>query len=52
MSAIANFSYTVNENKTHEFGTGNSNIKFKQILDSKLIWQTNCQKQFQELINE
>lgn len=36
-------------NEPHEFGTGNSDIKFKTTLDSDLIWQTNCQKQFQEL---
>ncbi|MCG7536351.1 UDP-N-acetylglucosamine 2-epimerase [Pseudoalteromonas sp. OOF1S-7] len=36
----------------HEFGSGNSDVKFKQILDSKLVWQINCQKQFQELTNE
>jgi UDP-N-acetylglucosamine 2-epimerase (hydrolysing) len=40
------------EYEPHEFGTGNSDIKFKQILDSDLVWQTNCQKQFQELTNE
>ena len=32
-----------------EFGSGQSDKKFIEILDSKTIWETPCQKQFQDI---
>jgi len=33
----------------HHFGTGESDLMFLALLDSKDIWNISCQKQFQEL---
>jgi UDP-N-acetylglucosamine 2-epimerase (hydrolysing) len=33
----------------HCFGDGNSDKLFKQILDSDVMWEIDCQKQFQEI---
>ena len=52
INSIKNCSEGMNKKRVHEFGTGNSDIKFKHVLDSKLVWQTNLQKQFQDLTNE
>jgi UDP-N-acetylglucosamine 2-epimerase (hydrolysing) len=34
---------------TTEFGNGNSNELFFNLLTSDIIWEVNCQKQFQDL---
>jgi UDP-N-acetylglucosamine 2-epimerase (hydrolysing) len=34
---------------TTEFGKGNSNELFFNLLTSDIIWEVNCQKQFQDL---
>lgn len=33
----------------NEFGEGNSNELFLHLLESDIIWEVNCQKQFQDL---
>ena len=33
-----------------EFGSGQSDKKFIEILNSESIWETPCQKQFQDII--
>jgi UDP-N-acetylglucosamine 2-epimerase (hydrolysing) len=50
LNAINNISLNKNnETDISEFGEGNSNELFLNLLKSDSIWQVNCQKQFQDL---
>lgn len=51
---ILNAIINSNQNKEHlidisEFGSGNSDELFLDLVNSKEIWEVNCQKQFQDL---
>jgi UDP-N-acetylglucosamine 2-epimerase (hydrolysing) len=37
------------EIESHEFGAGNSDALFYNLLNSDALWNVNCQKQFQDL---
>ncbi len=53
IEAIRSVSKNINSNVLNnysEFGTGHSDRKFIEILESKSIWKTPCQKQFQDII--
>jgi UDP-N-acetylglucosamine 2-epimerase (hydrolysing) len=50
LSAIKNINLQKYENiDISEFGDGNSDELFLQLLESDAIWKVNCQKQFQDL---
>ncbi|ARV05504.1 UDP-N-acetylglucosamine 2-epimerase (hydrolyzing) [Polaribacter sp. SA4-10] len=46
---INNLKRTEHDLDITEFGEGNSNELFLDLLESDVIWQVNCQKQFQDL---
>lgn len=45
---ISDFSQKNRQSVTHEFGAGDSDRKFLQILKKDIFWKTNKQKQFQD----
>lgn len=47
INGINNLNHNVN--KSSEFGQGNSDTLFLELLNSKKFWEVNCQKQFQDL---
>ena len=47
--AIKNIKIVEHNIDINEFGEGNSNELFLNLLKSDLIWKVNCQKQFQDL---
>ncbi|WP_299060181.1 UDP-N-acetylglucosamine 2-epimerase [uncultured Polaribacter sp.] len=47
--AIENIKIVEQNIDINEFGKGNSNELFLNLLKSDLIWKVNCQKQFQDL---
>ena len=50
LSVIKNINFNKQEViDISEFGKGNSNELFLQLLESNSIWKVNCQKQFQDL---
>lgn len=50
LSAINNcLDFKIEKINFSEFGSGNSNKLFYELLLSKTIWEVNCQKQFQDL---
>ncbi len=50
VSAIDSVQHQKNKNvHSNEFGTGNSDQLFLNLLQSNKIWSVNCQKQFQDL---
>ena len=40
------YANTINLEPTSLFGTGNSNEKFLELLNSKIFWETDTQKYF------
>ena len=46
---IATISVQLNETMNSDFGNGKSDELFLKLLQSKELWKTNCQKQFQDL---
>ena len=46
---IATISVQLDETMNSDFGNGKSDELFLKLLQSKELWKTNCQKQFQDL---
>ncbi|WP_218599348.1 UDP-N-acetylglucosamine 2-epimerase [Polaribacter sp. NJDZ03] len=46
---LATISVQLNETMNSDFGNGKSDELFLKLLQSKELWKTNCQKQFQDL---